>query len=402
MPDLILEGITVVDMTEGVAGPCTTMLLADMGATVTKVERKAGDWQRTTGTAHFAGLGSAFFLALNRNKRDVGLDVASADGQEAMRRLVAKADIIVSNYRPGVMGKLGLGYDACRALNERIIYCTISGFGQDGPYAQLPASDTVVQAVSGVMQMVGEANGPPLRVGFPLTDMTAANHAVQAILLALYGRATGRKAASEIDISLTAAALGLQNASFSEFLLAGTLPKRQGNQNMSLAPAGAFEVAGGRYISIAVLRDEHWVKLCAALDLPALVEDARFKTNAARLTNREQLDAIIEPIFIGGSMDYWLDRLRAADILCGPINTFADIAADSALASGLPLVETMLPGHDRVFGSPIRMDGSYFATRSPPPGKGQHTREILAELGFNTEDVRRMLESGAAFEMARD
>ncbi len=402
MSELLLSDITVVDMTEGVAGPCTSLLLADMGANVIKVEREAGDWQRTTGSRRFAGLGSALYLALNRNKRDLGLDVSSDGGRAIMHRLVARADVIVSNYRPGVMTRLGLGYDACKALNDRIVYCTISGFGQTGDYAQYPASDTIIQAMSGVMQMVGEADGPPLRVGFPLTDMTAANHAVQAILLALYGRALGRKAATEIEISLTAAALMQQNASFSDYLLAGTLPQRQGNQNMSLAPAGAFEVEGGRYITIAILRDEHWRKFCTALDLQHLVDDPRFATNKARLENRLVLDAILCPLFASGTSDDWLARLRAADILCGPINTFADIEADPALASNLPLVDTLLPGLDRVMGTPIRIDGEHFATRLPPPGKGQHTREILAELGFTPDQTTAFLATRAAFEQPRE
>ncbi|MEZ5854093.1 MAG: CoA transferase [Hyphomicrobiaceae bacterium] len=398
MSELLLSDITVVDMTEGVAGPCTSLLLADMGANVIKVEREAGDWQRTTGSMRFAGLGSALYLALNRNKRDLGIDVASDGGRAIMQRLVARADVVVSNYRPGVMAKLGLGFEACKALNDRIIYCTISGFGQTGDYAQYPASDTVIQAISGVMQMVGETDGPPLRVGFPLTDMAAANHAVQAILLALYGRALGRKKATEIDISLTAAALMQQNASFSEYLLAGTLPKRQGNQNMSLAPAGAFEVEGGRYITIAILRDEHWQKFCSAMDLQHLTRDPRFASNAARLKNRAELDAILRPLFASGTSEDWLARLRKADILCGPINTFADIDADPALAPNLPLVDTLLPGLDRIMGTPIRIDGSHFTTRRPPPGKGQHTREILAELGFSPGETARLIENASAFE----
>ena len=269
----LLSSITVIDMTEGVAGPYAAMLLGDMGANVIKVERREGDWARTAGKAALAGVGGAQFVSLNRNKRDVGLDISTPDGRRIIERLVSQADVVVSNYRAGVMAKLGLGYARCRELKPEIIYCTVSGFGQDGPYAQFPASDTIMQAISGVMSMVGEADGLPLRVGFPLIDMTAANHAAQAVLLALYGRLSGRGGA-EIDISLMSAALALMGASFTDYLAAGRLPQRQGNQNMTLAPAGAYLVAGGRFITVAILRDEHWKKFCAAMNLDGLVDDA--------------------------------------------------------------------------------------------------------------------------------
>jgi crotonobetainyl-CoA:carnitine CoA-transferase CaiB-like acyl-CoA transferase len=400
MPEDILADITVVDMTEGVAGPFTSMQLADMGARVIKVERRAGDWNRGTGTSRVGTLGSAQFLALNQNKRDLGVDAESPGGREIMQRLVAAADVIVSNYRPGVMQRLGLGYGDCRALEPAIVYCTISGFGQDGPYAALPASDTILQAMGGIMQTVGEADGPPLRVGFPLIDLTAANHAVQAILLALYRRLKGGGGA-EIDISLMNAALSLLRGSFADYMASGRLPSRQGNQNTSLAPAGAFQVAGGRWITIAVLREEHWAKFCAAMGLAHLVDDPRFRSNAQRLANRAELDATIAPLLASGTAEHWLGRLRSADVLCGPINTYADIIADPTLADRLPIVDPGVPGVTGVLGNPIRLDGAYFPCRLPPPAKGQHTREILAELGFNATQTEAFLASGAAF-MAGD
>ena len=392
----LLSKITVIDMTEGVAGPYASMLLGDMGANVIKVERREGDWARTSGRGALNHLGTAQFISLNRNKRDVGLDLTAPDGRRIIERLISRADVVVSNYRAGVMAKLGLDYARCRELSSGIVYCTVSGFGQAGPYAELPASDTIMQAMSGLMNSVGDANGPPLRVGFPLIDMTAANHAVQAVLLALYGRLSGEGGA-EIDVSLMSAALALMGAGFNDYLAAGRLPQRQGNQNTSLAPAGAFEVAGGRYITIAVLRDQHWKKFCAAMDLGALVEDERFATNAQRVKNRVELDRIIMPMLAQQSSEYWLERLRAADILCGPINTFADIVADSALTSNLPLIESQLLGLPRMMGTPIRFNGGYFAAERPPPAKGQHTREVLAEAGFGPDEIGAFVASGSAF-----
>lgn len=383
-------------MTEGVAGPYAAMVLADQGAKVIKVERPAGDWSRPADHFHVDGESNAQFIALNRNKRDIGLDVASPGGKRILERLVGKADVLLSNYRPGVMAKLGFDYERCRTLAPDLVYCTISGFGQDGPYAELPASDTIIQAMSGVMSLVGEPDGPPLRVGFPLVDMAAANSAVQAILLALYGRLTGHGGAN-IDISLMAAALALMSAGYTRYLASGKVPLRQGNQNTNLAPAGAFQAGDGRYLSLAVLRNEHWLKFCKAMGLEHLTEDARFATNALRVEHRAVLDEIIVPLFASQPADYWLERLRAADILCGPINTFADIASDPNLAQTLPLADAMAATVQQAVGVPIRRDGRYGATYRPAPAKGQHTREILAEFGFSTEECGQFLHSGAAF-----
>lgn len=396
MASTILSRISIIDMTEGVAGPYAATVLADMGAKVVKVERREGDWSRTAGKARVAAAGSAQFVSLNRNKRNIGLDVETPDGLQVIERMVKQADVVLSNYRPGVMAKLGLGYARCRELKPDIIYCTISGFGQSGPYARFPASDTIMQAMSGVMSLIGEPDGPPLRTGFPLIDLAAANYAVQSVLLALYGRRDGYGGA-EIDVSLMAAALGLMNSQFSDYLLTGRTPTRQGNQNGNLAPAGAFKVAHGRFIAVAVLRDEHWRKFCAAMALDHLTEDERFRTNAARVSNRDALNAVIEPIFAAKTSDYWVERLRSADILCGPINSLADVAADPALAGGLPLINSGVPGLPPIMGTPIRFNGAYFTAERPPPTKGEHTREVLAELGYSPEEIAHLLRSGSAF-----
>jgi crotonobetainyl-CoA:carnitine CoA-transferase CaiB-like acyl-CoA transferase len=393
----ILADITVIDMTEGVAGPYAAMLLSDQGANVIKVERPAGDWSRPADHFYVDGEANAQFIALNRNKRDIGLDVASPGGRAVLERLVANADVLLSNYRPGVMAKLGFDYEQCRGLRADLVYCTISGFGQEGPYAENPASDTIIQAMSGVMSLVGEPDGPPLRVGFPLVDMAAAGSAVQAILLALYGRLTGHGGAN-IDISLMAAALAMMSAGYTRHLVSGTVPRRQGNQNSNLAPAGAFQAGDGRYLNIAVLRDSHWQKFCTAMGLERLAADLRFATNALRVEHRAVLDEVIVPMLASQPAAYWLERLGAADILCGPINTFADVAADPKLAATLPLVDAMAGTVRQAVGVPIRRNGAYNATYRPAPAKGQHTREILAEVGYCDDEVRALIGSGAAFE----
>ena len=396
MKNPILRDVKVVDMTEGVAGPYAATLLGDMGAQVIKIERQDGDWQRNAGKGEPGRFGNPQFIALNRNKRDIGIDLGSAGGRGIVERLVSNADVVISNYRAGVMAKLGFDYAHCKALNPDIIYCTISGFGQEGAYAQLPASDTILQAISGVMSVVGEPDGAPLRVGFPLIDMTAANAAVQSVLLALYGRLTGQGGAN-IDVSLMAAAASLMCGGFTEYLASGRVPPRQGNQNSLLAPAGAFKVTGGRYITIAVLRDSHWQKFCAALGLEQLANDARFATNAARVAHRAELHTLIIPLFESQPAEFWLEKLRAADILCGPINTVADVLADPALKACLPLIDIGLPNAAQALGSPIRYNGEFFKAECPAPAKGQHTREVLAEIGYSTEEIDGFLRAGSAF-----
>jgi crotonobetainyl-CoA:carnitine CoA-transferase CaiB-like acyl-CoA transferase len=396
MNSKILAQVRVVDMTEGVAGPYAATLLGDMGADVVKVERREGDWQRSAGRGEPGRHGNPQFIALNRNKRDIGIDLNAAGGRGIVERLVARADVVISNYRAGVMAKLGFGHERCESLRPGIIYCTISGFGKDGVYAQRPASDTVLQAVSGVMSVVGEPEGMPLRVGFPLIDMTAANSAVQSVLLALYGRLSGQGGAN-IDISLMAAAASLMCGGYTEYLSSGRLAPRQGSQNSLLAPAGAFEVAGGRFISIAVLRDSHWQKFCTALGLDVLAADARFASNAGRVQHRAELHAVIVPLLKSQPADHWLQRLSAADILCGPINSVAEVLADPALAACLPLLDLGLPNAAQAMGAPIRFNGGFFAASRPAPAQGQHTREVLAELGYTAAEVVRLLEDGSAY-----
>ena len=386
----ILSAITVIDMTEGVAGPYAAMVLGDMGANVIKVERPAGDWARPADHFNIEGPENGQFIALNRNKRNIGLDVGSEGGKQVLTRLISQADVVISNYRPGVMGKLGFGYEACRKIKPDLIYCTISGFGQEGAYSRNPASDTIIQAMSGLMSLVGEADGPPLRVGFPMIDMAAANYAVQSVLLSLYGRQNGHGGAN-IDVSLMSAALGIMAAGYTRFMASGEVPLRQGNQNKNLAPAGAYKGSDGRYFTIAILRDEHWQKLCAALGLSDFAADATLATNKQRVEQRAAIDAVLVPILASQPAACWLERLGEADILCGPINDFGDVAADPNLTAFLPIVDGMAPGVGQAIGVPIRRNGEHNATYRAAPAKGQHTAEVLAEAGYSEAEAQALI-----------
>ena len=394
----ILEKISVIDMTEGVAGPYAAMALADMGADVIKVERPAGDWSRPADHNEVDGQENGQFISLNRNKRNIGLNAGTVEGAKILSRMIRQADILISNYRPGVMAKLGFDYSNCQSINPNLIYCIISGFGLEGPYAQQPASDTIIQAMSGLMSLVGEPDGPPTRVGFPLIDMAAGNAAVQGILLALYNRLSGNGGAN-IEISLMAAALGMMTAGYTRFLASGVPPKRQGNSNMNLAPAGAYRAGDGRYISIAILRDSHWAKFCGVMGLEHLIDDPSYRTNANRVANRNKIDEIIEPMLASASAKEWIERLQAADILAGPINDFGDVASDTAITNWLPIVATMAPNAPLAMGTPIKLNGAYAETRYPAPAKGANTEEILAKFGFSDEEIRNSLDSGAVFSL---
>jgi len=233
-------------------------------------------------------------------------------------------------------------------------------------------------------------------LGLPRVDRTAGSSAVESVLLAVYGCLSGQGGAN-IDVSLMAAAASLMCGGFTEYLASGRVPPRQGNQNSQLAPAGAFRVAGGRYITVAVLRDSHWQKFCAALGLEQLANDARFATNAARVAHRSELHALITPLFESQPAEFWLEKLRATDILCGPINTLADVLADPALAACLPLIDTGLPNAAQALGAPIRYNGEFFNAERAAPAKGQHTREVLAEIGYTTDEIEGFLQAGSAF-----
>jgi crotonobetainyl-CoA:carnitine CoA-transferase CaiB-like acyl-CoA transferase len=392
-----LSGVRILDMTEGVAGPYAASLLGDLGADVIKVERPDGDWGRRSGkpvTAEF----SSFFVAMNRNKRDLGLDLSRPNAKEVARRLIAQSDVVLSNYRPGVMDRLGLSYEQCLSLNPQVIYCSISAFGDAGKYGHLRGSDTVMQAVSGMMELIGEPDGQPLRVSFPLIDCASALFAVQGILAALYAR-TATSTGVKIDLSLLNTAVALQAVPFTDYLVDGNQPPRLGNQNPSLAPAGAFSTRDSRYLSVAMLSELHWKSFCRTVGRADLVDRPDFATNADRVANRDVLNDILCPIFCQKDQADWVTLLQDADVPCSPLNTFDDLVGDHDLAATLPIAAVALPGGKatRTVGNPVRFDGSFPGLATSPPRGGQHTASLLAELGYAEHEVDDLIAEGDAF-----
>jgi len=392
-----LSDVRILDMTEGIAGPYAASLLGDLGADVIKVERPDGDWGRRSGKL-IADDFSSFFVAMNRNKRDLGLDLSKPSAGEIARRLVAHCDVVLSNYRPGVMDRLGLSYEDCLSCNPQVIYCSISAFGDVGKYGNLRGSDTVMQAVSGMMELIGEPDGHPLRVSFPLIDCASALFAVQGILAALYAR-NEHSSGVKIDLSLLNTAVALQAVPFTDYLVDGRQPPRLGNQNPSLAPAGAFLTRDARYLSVAMISELHWKSFCRTMGRSDLAEREEFATNSARVAHRDALNEILLPIFQQRDQSEWVALLQAADVPCSPLNTFDDLIGDHDLAVTLPISSVSLPGGKvaRTVGNPVRFDESFPSLVASPPRGGQHTSRLLAELGYSEQEIIDLLAEGDAF-----
>lgn len=392
-----LDGVRVLDWTEGVAGPYACQVLGDLGADVVKIERPQGDWARGVGTG--SAQGGPDFRALNRNKRDLCLDLRVPGAVEVALRLIEGADVMVTSYRPGVMERLGLGFADVHQRNRRLVYARISGFGYSGPMRHRAGSDTIVQAMSGLMSQIGDPEGEPQRVGVPVIDFVAARDAVAGVLAALLARQRGQELERPVEISLFASAAALQSQVWQKYFEAGIVQRRSGHRNAGIAPAGLYSTRDGRHIAVAVLRDEHWRNFCRAVDRPDLLEDERFASNGARLRNRDALEAEVIPLFRSRTFGEWVAILRENDVLAGPVTEVPDIVADEQMYGALPV--TRIPdgavgepapaiGLPYGFGAPILEEDEI----KPPPARGEHTREVLREAGLRESEIERLVASG--------
>lgn len=383
-----LAGIRILDMTRVIAGPYAGQIFGDLGAEVIKIERQGeGDDVRRVGPPWMKDAGghdtkeSTYFQAVNRNKQSVTIDYSKPEGAQLLRDLAAKADVLIENYRPRTLDKYGLGYAEIQALNPKLIYCSLSGFGQTGPYSERSGYDYLVQAMAGLMSVTGlpagEPGEGPLRVGIPVADIFAGLYSVIGVLAALNHRNnTGR--GQYIDVSLFESQFSSMLNTFSAWFNAGADLGRTGNDHPSAAPYGVFPVDDG-YILIATFNDREFVRLAAALGHPEWSTDPRFAENGARVANRPLLKQLITEKLRGKSMHEWVELLNKATVSCGPLNTMKDIAQDPQVTAREMIVSMhhAVTGDVKVVASPIRLSDTPVTYRIAPPQMGEHTTHVL-------------------------
>jgi crotonobetainyl-CoA:carnitine CoA-transferase CaiB-like acyl-CoA transferase len=375
-----LHGLRVIDVTQVMAGPFCAMLLADFGADVIKVEPPAGDSTRTMPGA--VGTDSPSFNAVNRGKRSIVLNLKAPEGVETLKRLAVSADVLVENYRPGVMDTLGLDYASLAALNPRLIYASISGYGQSGPMKNKGGFDLVAQGVSGIMSVTGEPGGAPVKSGIPITDLGAALFAVVGVLAALEHRhKTGK--GQHVDTSLVDAGVGLSVWEATQYFSGRGIPERLGSAHRMSAPYQAFRCADG-FITIGGANDRSFIRICTVLGHPEWAEAPEFKTDGLRIRHRADLAAKIESITCTEPRSHWLALFDAGNIPCGPINDYAQVFQDPQVLAREMVVEVEHPtlGSIKALGSPIKMSATPPDVRRRAPLLGEHTQEILSELGL--------------------
>jgi formyl-CoA transferase len=389
-----LTGIRVLDVTQVMAGPFCAMQLCDMGADVIKVEPPVGDSTRYMAGAK--GHDSPGFNAVNRGKRGIVLDLKSSAAQRAFRRLARQCDVVIENYRPGVMARFGLDYAALSKENPRLVYASISGYGQTGPDASKGGFDLVAQGVSGLMSVTGQPGGPPTKVGVPLTDLAAGLFALAGILAALHYRSTTGQG-QFIDTSLLEAGLALSLWESAEYFATGVPPEPLGSAHRMFAPYQAIRCADG-YITLGAATDRLFGRLSELLGHADWARDPRFADNTRRVQNRSALAALIEGVTTTRPRRHWLTVLEQAGIPCGPINSYAEAFADPHVLARDMVIGVQHPslGALKMPGSPLKMSETPTDARRRAPLLGEHTREVLLEAGFNNDEVAELLSAQRA------
>ena len=394
-PSFPLDGLKVIDFSHALAGPYCTMLMAAYGADVVKVEGiETGDIGRSWAPP-FIGPEGSFFLGLNSGKQAIAIDLKSTEGLALCRQLVAGADVVIENFRPGTMERLGLGYAAAAATNPRVIYCSISGYGQTGPRRDDPAMDLILQAASGLISVTGSAEGNTARCGHSVADVTAGMFGLIGILMALKTRAgTGR--GQQVDISMLDGMISVMASNFANLFGSGRVPGPMGTAFATIVPYACFPTAD-RDIAVAVASDKLWRAFCEVIERPDIAADSRFATNALRVEHRGTLEPLIGAIFRTRPATEWLAALAGHGVPCAPVNDLAEVAADpqSAARGMFPVIEHPTAGPIRVTGTPIKFSESRGEIRSPAPRLGEHSRTILRErLGVAPADIERLIAEG--------
>ncbi len=374
-----LDGLRIIDLTRVVAGPFCTMMLGDMGAEVLKIEEPTHGDDSRAWAPFIEGAGS-FFLALNRSKKSVALDLKTPEGADVLTRLIESADVLIENFRPGSLAQLGFDYATVAALNPRLIYCSISGYGQTGPSSQLPGYDAVLQGEAGIMDMTGFADGEPMRVGVAITDYLAGLYATQGILLALNDRHTSGLG-QHVDISLFEAMLSVMRLPMSVLLATGATPSRVGNDHLNIAPYQPLRAKDGLII-VAVANPALWIRFCEAMDRPDWRDDPRFRTNTERVANRIALKAAIETAIERFTVDELTSRFQAKNVPCGRVRSVGEALEHPQVGPRGILMTQEHPqfGAIETLAPVVRLSRTPAEVTLPPPTLGEHTQEILAGL----------------------
>ena len=385
-----LTGVRVLDLTRVLSGPFCTALLGDLGADVLKVEAPEGDSVRGQGAMR-DGL-SWYFAQFNRNKRSIRLDLRQAQGRDILARLIAQSDVLVENFRPGVLDRMGFTAERLTELQPALVTCAINGFGSQGPYRDRPAFDFIAQAMSGFMSVNGRPEDPPLRSGLPISDLVAGLYAALTVTAAVMrARQTGK--GQQTEVSLTNGMISLLAYIATNYFATGTAPARSGNDHPIAAPYGLFPTRDGE-IAIAPPDDAFFGRLADALGEPGLKTDPLYATQVARVANRARINAIVGGKLAAQSTAYWVETLNAAGMPCGPVNSVAQVFQDPQVLAQDMAIEVDHPGHGlvRMLGFPMKLSETPCRVRLPAPGLGQHSDEVLSALGY-TDDERAQLRS---------
>ncbi len=388
-----LEDVKVVDLTRTLAGPFCTMLLGDLGADVVKIEEPERGDETRSWTPFWNGE-STQFVSFNRNKRSLSLNLREEEGLDIVRSLAADADVMIESFRAGALERMGLGYEDIRRINSGIVYCSISGYGRTGPMAEKPGYDLIIQAYSGLMDLTGEPDGLPLRVGFSLVDLFTGMMAYGSVVTALYHRRqTGQ--GQRIEAALLDGQVAALSYHATAYMATGVVPQRMGSGHPSLVPYQSFPASDGYFI-LGVANQGLWERFCAAIERPDLLEDTRFKTNDDRVVHRAECVGLLSEIFRTRTVAEWVEVIERAGVPCGPINRVDDVVNNPQVQARNMIAELSHPNVPdlRIPNSPLKLAETPAAIKRPPPLLGQHNEEILAELGYEAEVIAELRRKG--------